>query len=102
VSRDFVRGFRLCDRAWPRNHQSGPGHEENRDPERKRYVENAELDAIGAAGSPVIQAVIDLAYVAGQRISDVLDLSLDVKEKNCVTLVQRKTGHRMKLRRTAA
>ena len=69
-------------------------------PKRKRYVENAELDAIGAAGSPVIQAVIDLAYVTGQRISDVLDLSLDVKEKNYVTLVQRKTGHRMKLRRT--
>lgn len=69
-------------------------------PKRKRYVENAELDAIGAAGSPVVQAVIDLAYVTGQRISDVLELSLDFKEKNYVTLVQRKTGHRMKLRRT--
>jgi hypothetical protein len=30
----------------------------------------------------------------------VLDLSLDVKEKDYVTLVQRKTGHRMKIRRT--
>jgi hypothetical protein len=30
----------------------------------------------------------------------VLDLSLDVKDKEYVTLVQRKTGHRMKLRRT--
>ena len=64
-------------------------------PKRKRYIENSELNAIAAAGSPIIEAVIDLAYVTGQRISDVLDLSLDVKDKEYVTLVQRKTGHRM-------
>jgi integrase len=69
-------------------------------PKRRRYVENAELEAIGGAGPPVIRAVIDLAYVTGQRISDVLDLSLDAQSKEYVTLVQRKTGHRMKLRRT--
>ena len=69
-------------------------------PKRKRYVETAELDAIADAGSPVIRAVIDLAYVTGQRISDVLDLGVGGEDKEYVRLVQMKTQHRMKLRRT--
>jgi integrase len=67
---------------------------------RTRYVETSELNTIGAAGLPVVQAAIDLAYVTGQRVSDVVDLGVDAEDNEYVTLIQKKTGHRMKVRRT--
>jgi len=69
-------------------------------PKRKRYLENDEIEKIASCGSPVVRAVVNLAYVTGQRISDVLDLSLEHSSEEFVTLIQRKTGHRMKLRMT--
>jgi integrase len=69
-------------------------------PKRKRYLENEEIEKIAACGSPVVRAVVNLAYVTGQRISDVLDLAVEQSTEGFVTLIQRKTGHRMKLRRT--
>lgn len=69
-------------------------------PKRTRYLENEELEKIAQSGSPVVRAVVNLAYVTGQRISDVLDLGVEQLSEDFIGLVQRKTGHRMKLRRT--
>ena len=69
-------------------------------PKRKRYLENEEIEKIAASGPPVVRAVVNLAYVTGQRISDVLDLEIEQSAGEFVCLIQRKTGHRMKLRRT--
>jgi integrase len=69
-------------------------------PKRTRYLENDELEKIAAKGPPMLRAVINLAYVTGQRISDVLDLAVEQQTDGFICFVQRKTGHRMKLRRT--
>jgi len=46
-------------------------------PKRTRYLEDEELEKIAQTGSPVVRAVVNLAYVTGQRISDVLDLGVE-------------------------
>jgi integrase len=69
-------------------------------PKRKRYLENEGIEKIAASGPPAVRAVVNPACVTGQRISDVLDLEIEQSAGKFVCLIQRKTGHRMKLRRT--
>ena len=68
-----------------------------RHPEKKRdrYLSDAEYTAIWNEGSPTLQAIMDLAYLTGQRIGDVLAIRLSDISKEGISFQQEKTGKRL-------
>lgn len=62
---------------------------------RDRYVTNVEFRAIYANATPTMQAIMDLLYMTGQRISDVLAIHYADLGEEGITFQQQKTGHRM-------
>lgn len=62
---------------------------------RDRYVTDAELAEIRDASSPALQSIIDVCYLTGQRIGDVLKLAhKDITDAG-VYFCQQKTGARL-------
>lgn len=62
---------------------------------RDRYISDAEFAAIRAKGSPTLRIVMDLCYLTGQRIGDVMAIRhADISEVG-IAFKQQKTGHRM-------
>lgn len=68
---------------------------------RDRYITAAEQAAIRAAATPTLQCLIDVAYLTGQRISDVLAMRLADIAPEGVFVRQRKTGARVLIEMTA-
>lgn len=67
-------------------------HEENK---RDRYIDDAELAAIRAAGSPRFQCMVDLLYLTAQRVSDVLAIRLADLTPEGIRFRQGKTGTKL-------
>ena len=62
---------------------------------RDRYIDDVEFSSIRKEASPFIQVVMDLLYLTGQRISDVLAMKrADIREDG-IHIKQGKTGTRM-------
>lgn len=72
----------------------------DRMPERKRdrYLTDAELAAIRGHAGDRLQVIIDLLYLTGQRVQDVLDIKRTDLTDDGIAFQQRKTG----VRRTVA
>ncbi|MCK2086959.1 tyrosine-type recombinase/integrase [Thauera aromatica] len=67
-------------------------------PKRERRVEPWEFDAIKAQAGPLLAVVIDLCYLTGQRIGDVLKIArADLRDEG-VYVVQQKTAARVLIR----
>lgn len=65
-------------------------------PPRDRLISSAEYAAIYAAAVPRLQVVMDLCYLTGQRIGDVLGIRHEhIGDDGSIAFVQRKTGQKM-------
>lgn len=67
-------------------------------PRRTRRVEQTEFEAIKAQAGPLLAAVMDLCYLTGQRIGDVLKIALADLRDEGLYVVQQKTGVRVLIR----
>lgn len=67
-------------------------HEETK---RDRYLEDGELAAIRSQCSPRMQCVIDVLYLTGQRVSDVLAIRLADLTPEGIRFRQGKTGAKL-------
>jgi integrase len=66
---------------------------------RQRYLQDGELAAIRAKASPILQVAIDLAYLTGLRVSDLIPLRWGDFTSESV-IENRKTGARQRFRLT--
>lgn len=64
---------------------------------RDAYIEDAVYQAVWAAAEVPLQDAMDLAYLTGQRPADVLKLSSADIQDGELTVVQNKTGHRLRI-----
>lgn len=62
---------------------------------RDRYINDAEFEAICSACSPYIRSILEMCYLTGQRIGDVLAIRLaDITDKG-IAFDQQKTGAKL-------
>jgi integrase len=64
---------------------------------RDAYIEDAVYQAVWAAAEVPLQDAMDLAYLTGQRPADVLKLSSADIQDGELTVVQNKTGRRLRI-----
>lgn len=92
----FDRGIRTgaCD--------LNPAHTVRRFPEKKRrrYLKDEEYAAIYDKANPVIKVVMDLCYLTGQRIGDILNLKRSDISEEGIYFEQEKTGARLTVQMT--
>lgn len=62
---------------------------------RDRYLSDAEFKAVRAAARPVLQSMMDLLYLTGQRISDIIAIKHSDLTDDGIAFKQKKTAHRM-------
>ncbi|WP_325437588.1 tyrosine-type recombinase/integrase [Pseudomonas nitroreducens] len=67
-------------------------HEEAR---RDRYITDAEFAAILNSCSPYIRNILEMAYLTGQRISDVISIHLSDISEGGIAFTQQKTGSKL-------
>lgn len=68
---------------------------------RKRYITDAEYAAIYARANPRLKVIMDLLYLTGQRVGDVLKLKQSDLTADGIQFEQEKTGARLTVRWTA-
>jgi integrase len=78
------------------------GVERNRESARDRYITDAEFLAVKSLCDDWMQAVMDLAYLTGMRLGDLLQLKHRQIGADGIHLRQGKTGRRQIIERTAA
>lgn len=62
---------------------------------RDRYITDAEFGALLGAASPYIRCILEMCYLTGQRIGDVIAIRLaDISDEG-VSFVQEKTGAKL-------
>lgn len=69
-------------------------------PIRQRYLTDGEYQTIRSSAVPVLQAAMDISYVTGARISDVLAIKVSDWTTEGLLLRQKKTGKLQLFRRT--
>jgi integrase len=74
-----------------------PGVKRNKETGRDRYVTDEELQAVWEAADEPLRDALDLYHLTGQRVSDVLRMSLTDVREGCLHLRQRKTGKALRL-----
>lgn len=62
---------------------------------RDRYITDAEFAAIYAKATPTLRSIMDLCYLTGQRIGDILAIRHTDLGGDGIAFKQQKTGHRM-------
>ena len=67
-------------------------HEEGK---RDRYITDAEFGALLDAASPYIRSILEMCYLTGQRIGDVIAIRLTDISDEGVSFVQAKTGAKL-------
>ncbi|WP_332688279.1 tyrosine-type recombinase/integrase [Devosia sp.] len=70
----------------------------HKEAERDRYLTDAEWMAIRRAATNDLRAIIDVAFLTGQRIGDVLSIRLGDISDDGITFVQQKTGAKLMVR----
>lgn len=77
------------------------GIKRHKEQARGRYMSDEEFQAIrGAAEHRAIPAIMDLCFLTGQRISDILSLRNDQITKDGISFVQQKTKAKLVVRMT--
>lgn len=62
---------------------------------RDRYITDAEFGALLTAASPYIRSILEMCYLTGQRIGDVIAIRLADISDDGVSFVQEKTGSKL-------
>lgn len=78
------------------------GVEKNKEKPRDRYVTDEEFLAVKSLCDPWLQAVMDLAYITGMRLGDLLTLEHRQIDEDGIHLKQSKTGAKQIIERTPA
>lgn len=65
------------------------------EPKRDRYITDAEFSKIREHANPSMQSIMDVAYLTGQRISDVLKIQRRDLMDEGISIVQSKTGAKL-------
>lgn len=73
------------------------GVKRNKEMGRDRYVTDEELRAVWDEADEPLRDALDLYHLTGQRVSDVLRMSLTDVREGCLWLRQRKTGKPLRL-----
>lgn len=73
------------------------GVRRNKEAGRDRYVTDEELQAVWDAADAPLRDALDLYHLTGQRVGDVLRMSLTDVREGCLWLRQRKTGRPLRL-----
>lgn len=73
------------------------GVRRNKETGRDRYVTDEELQAVWEAACEPLRDALDLYHLTGQRVGDVLRMSLTDVRDGCLWLRQRKTGKPIRL-----
>lgn len=73
------------------------GVRRNKEVGRDRYVTDQELQAVWEVACEPLRDALDLYHLTGQRVSDVLRMSLTDVREGCLWLRQRKTGKPLRL-----
>ena len=73
------------------------GVKRNKETGRDRYVTDEELQAVWEAACEPLRDALDLYHLTGQRVSDVLRMSLTDVRDGCLGLRQRKRGKPLRL-----
>lgn len=60
---------------------------------RIRYIEDWEFKAIYAAATPVLQCMMDIAHITGQRVSDIRKIQISDLREEGIYIMQKKTKH---------
>lgn len=68
---------------------------------RGRYITEDEFLAIKAKATPTLKAIMDICYITGQRIGDVLKIRHSDIQDDGIFFKQEKTGNRLKVQMTA-
>jgi integrase len=76
------------------------GVRRNREKPRDRYLTDAEYLAIRASATPDLAPIVEVAYLTGQRIGDVLAIKLADITPDGISFRAQKTGQRMLVRMT--
>lgn len=77
------------------------GVKRHKEQARGRYMTDAEFQAIrSAAAHKAIPVIMDLCYLTGQRIGDILSLRNDQISKDGIAFAQQKTGAKLVVRMT--
>lgn len=66
--------------------------------QRDRYVTTAEFDEVLLRADPVLQDAMELAYLTGQRPSDLLKMTRQDMRDGTLLIVQEKTGAKVPIR----
>lgn len=69
---------------------------------RKRYITDEEFISIREKAHPVLRAAMDISYVTGARIGDILDIHLSQITQDGLTIRQEKTEKLQLFKRNAA
>lgn len=67
------------------------------EPGRDKYVEESEFRAVYAQACVPVRNAMDLAYLTGQRPSDVLKATVWDVQEGCLRIVQGKTGAKVRI-----
>jgi integrase len=68
---------------------------------RDRYITQAEIKRIKEHASPALSVIIDLCYLTGQRIGDVLKIKRKDMDDEGIFVKQQKTGAKLKIKWSA-
>jgi integrase len=68
---------------------------------RDRYITDEEFQKLCSMASPFIKSVLELGYITGQRIGDLLDIRLTAIKEDGLHITQGKTGKKLDFELTA-
>lgn len=78
------------------------GIQRHAEAKRKRYITDQEYAAIYAHAVPRMQVIMDLCYLTGQRVGDILKIRMTDLVEDGISFTQEKTGTRLCVRWTPA
>lgn len=76
------------------------GVKRNDEKKRTRYLSDDEYRRIWLAGSPTMRAIMDMCYLTGQRIGDVIGIRHSDILPEGIVFTQQKTGNKILIERT--
>lgn len=71
------------------------GIKRHQEEKRDRYITDAEFAALLGVASPYIRCILEMAYLTGQRINDVLSIHLSDISPEGIAFAQQKTGAKL-------
>lgn len=72
------------------------GVEKNKETPRKRYIEDREYAAIRELAPPAVQIAMDVSYLTGLRLGDILNIRIDDYDQEFLAIREGKTSTKVR------